>query len=87
MDSEEMRTELERFVNTGLREGWHGWPLKSAIGPSKPWRRPIASGRSSSMRLSALGAPSLADREIVRLGTPTILTGWQKLSAVLSSLS
>jgi hypothetical protein len=28
MSSEEMRIELERFVNTGLQEGWTGWPLK-----------------------------------------------------------
>ncbi len=28
MSSEEMRTELEIFVNEGLREGWRGWPLK-----------------------------------------------------------
>jgi hypothetical protein len=28
MNSEEMRNELESFVNTGLREGWNGWPLK-----------------------------------------------------------
>ncbi len=26
MSSEEMRTELEIFVNQGLREGWRGWP-------------------------------------------------------------
>jgi hypothetical protein len=26
MSSEEMRTELEIFVNEGLREGWRGWP-------------------------------------------------------------
>ena len=26
MSSEEMRIELERFVNTGLQEGWTGWP-------------------------------------------------------------
>jgi hypothetical protein len=26
MSSEEMRTELEVFVNQGLREGWRGWP-------------------------------------------------------------
>ena len=29
MSSEEMRTELEIFVNEGLRAGWRGWPLKS----------------------------------------------------------
>lgn len=29
MSSEEMRNELEAFVNTGLREGWCGWPLKA----------------------------------------------------------
>jgi hypothetical protein len=28
MSAEEMRTELEAFVNKGLREGWCGWPLK-----------------------------------------------------------
>jgi hypothetical protein len=31
MSSEEMRVELESFVNTGLREGWCGWPLKEGI--------------------------------------------------------
>ena len=31
MSSEEMRVELEAFVNTGLREGWCGWPLKEGI--------------------------------------------------------
>lgn len=30
MSSEEMRVELEAFVNVGLREGWSGWPLKEA---------------------------------------------------------
>jgi hypothetical protein len=34
MSSEEMRIELERFVNTGLREGWTGWPLKGQNGPA-----------------------------------------------------
>lgn len=28
MNSDEMRIELEQFVNKGLREGWTGWPLK-----------------------------------------------------------
>jgi len=26
MNSEQMRVELERFVNQGLQEGWCGWP-------------------------------------------------------------
>jgi len=26
MSAEEMRTELESFVNQGLAEGWCGWP-------------------------------------------------------------
>ena len=29
MSSDEMRIELESFVNKGLKEGWCGWPLKS----------------------------------------------------------
>ena len=36
MSSEEMRTELEIFVNEGLREGWRGWPLKSANDKTRP---------------------------------------------------
>ena len=32
MSSEEMRTELEIFVNRGLREGWCGWPRHDSRG-------------------------------------------------------
>jgi hypothetical protein len=28
MSSEEMREELESFVNRGIEKGWEGWPLK-----------------------------------------------------------
>ena len=31
MSAEEMREELEVFVNEGLREGWNGWPLKQEM--------------------------------------------------------
>ena len=27
MRSEKMRSELEVFINRGLKEGWSGWPL------------------------------------------------------------
>jgi len=32
MSSEEMRIELEIFVNQGLREGWRGWPRHDSRG-------------------------------------------------------
>ena len=28
MSSEEIRLELESFINRGLKERWHGWPVK-----------------------------------------------------------
>jgi hypothetical protein len=31
MSAEDMRAELEMFVNKGLREGWNGWPLKQEM--------------------------------------------------------
>lgn len=31
MKSDEMRVELESFVNTGITQGWQGWPLKSQL--------------------------------------------------------
>jgi hypothetical protein len=34
MSSEEMRSELEIFVNQGLREGWRGWPRHDGRGSS-----------------------------------------------------
>ncbi|MBN1507841.1 MAG: hypothetical protein JW955_13405 [Sedimentisphaerales bacterium] len=43
MSSEEMRIELEMFVNIGLREGWCGWPLKDGV----------RTGRGSSLPLHA----------------------------------
>ena len=36
MSSEEMRAELEIFVNEGLREGRRGWPLKSESHKVRP---------------------------------------------------
>ena len=41
MSSEEMRNELEAFVNTGLREGWHGWPLKEEGDTGRAWVLPL----------------------------------------------
>ena len=32
MSSDEMRVELESFVNEGITQGWHGWPLKYQFG-------------------------------------------------------
>jgi len=39
MSSEEMRMELEAFVNAGLREGWGGWPLKVETGRTRTFAR------------------------------------------------
>lgn len=36
MGPEEMKSELEQFLNTGLQQGWTGWPLKAqACGSSR----------------------------------------------------
>jgi hypothetical protein len=31
MSAEDMRIELEAFVNQGLAEGWCGWPTKGSL--------------------------------------------------------
>lgn len=31
MGAEQMRVELESFVNQGLQEGWCGWPMKTRL--------------------------------------------------------
>ena len=28
MNADEIRLDLESFINRGLREGWRGWPVK-----------------------------------------------------------
>jgi hypothetical protein len=39
MSSEEMRVDLESFVNEGLAQGWLGWPVKAR--PTDEIRRPL----------------------------------------------
>jgi hypothetical protein len=61
MSSEEMRAELEIFVNAGLQEGWRGWPLKSQEGGRKTEdrrrrRRPFSALRTRVWRAFALSA-------------------------------
>jgi len=43
MSAEEMRTELESFVNQGLEEGWRGWPTRSQISCLEEWRKAYCS--------------------------------------------
>jgi hypothetical protein len=31
MNPDEMRVDLESFVNKGMAEGWSGWPLKDRL--------------------------------------------------------
>ncbi len=67
MSSEEMRVELEAFVNTGLREGWCGWPLKEQgrvhrawgvlhVGPIRFWQRLTNRAIPPGERLQAIKA-------------------------------
>lgn len=53
MSSEEMRTELESFVNQGLRKGWRGWPLK---GPREGLRGGFCVARTAVGRFHGLRA-------------------------------
>ena len=43
MSAEEMRTELESFVNQGLEEGWRGWPTRSQPSCFDQWRQTYCS--------------------------------------------
>ena len=36
MNADDMRTELESFLNEGLDKGWCGWPTKHASAHSAP---------------------------------------------------
>jgi len=60
MSSEEMRVELEAFVNAGLQEGWRGWPLKEESRVSRTsdlplYARRVAIHRGSDRRLCVRG--------------------------------
>jgi hypothetical protein len=43
MSAEEMRAELESFVNQGLEEGWRGWPTRSQTAGFDQWRQACGS--------------------------------------------
>jgi hypothetical protein len=57
MSSEEMRTELEIFVNQGLREGWRGWPRHDSRGSHRTIR---TDGTNRSYR--TVESPACSDR-------------------------
>lgn len=59
MSSEEMRVELEAFVNAGLREGWCGWPVKLENGMDQVLSLPLhaASARFWPRREDGVAAP------------------------------
>ncbi len=75
MSSEEMRSELESFVNAGLREGWCGWPLKTE--DRKLAARRLPAGEACRLRRPACKLPRglctarLFDweRRTIRVGT------------------
>ncbi len=54
MSAEDMRIELETFVNQGLEEGWGGWPTKG------PWpdRRELVGARRDP--LAGIGQSTVA---------------------------
>jgi hypothetical protein len=69
MSSEEMREELESFVNQGLEEGWYGWPLKGwPFGAGQHW---LAYGEDSAIEIEFFGSmpeqPFLAGGRLNRL--------------------
>ena len=39
MSSEEMRVDLESFVNKGIEEGWKGWPLRGLSRTREDWHQ------------------------------------------------
>ena len=65
MSSEEMRIELESFVNQGLRKGWRGWPRK---GPREGVRRGFCVARTTVGRLGGLRAGFDPDAASVAFG-------------------
>ena len=59
MSSEEMRVDLESFVNKGLHEGWRGWPVKYESGRHNAlvdWSDPRPTG--ANCRVAVLKAVS-----------------------------
>jgi len=70
MSSDEMRVDLEFFVNKGIREGWHGWPLKSQLSCHHEGVRSIYRGMPVSAESSrdCLGQGRFSPRFGGRLG-------------------
>ena len=50
MSAEEMRTELESFVNQGLEEGWRGWPTRGQATCFGEWPKACGSAPAAQFR-------------------------------------
>lgn len=88
MSAEEMRVELERFVNVGLQEGWHGWPRRAEAGQGSRFRgrwhaTTEGAARETGDDSVSFGGPHGAfgtlrrfdrERRMIRVGTPFALS-------------
>ena len=68
MNSDEMRVDLESFVNKGITEGWQGWPLKGPLPCQHEGIRSIYYGAATGATGSSRGVRGLAFREEGRFG-------------------
>ena len=79
MSAEEMRSDLEIFVNRGLSEGWGGWPTKGLA----PGRAEIGRATAAATQLSGVRGDSLMhDRGSVWFAQATPLQGQFKDAAL-----
>jgi hypothetical protein len=61
MSAEEMRIELETFVNAGLEEGWRGWPRKAQTSLSLTFRGWLPVAAESTGRAGRDGSTSFIE--------------------------
>ena len=79
MSAEEMRSDLEIFVNRGLSEGWGGWPTKGLA----PCRTEIGCVTAAATPLSGVqGDVLMHDRGLAWFTRTTPLQGQFKDAAL-----
>ena len=86
MSAEEMRVELESFVNQGLEKGWCGWPTKGSSSESPESGSACYAVPMAGMLLGCVGQYPFAVGRVLPWSTQTLeLQGFSRDVVVRSS--
>lgn len=87
MSAEQMRVELESFVNKGLKEGLRGWPVKASLAQAQASDRLYFAMPTAAALFRCVTEGSLGMAERLAWRTDASVVAYPSLEAVRSAFN